>query len=92
MLSYSSTEMSSPVLDTIRPRSDRVLPGAAQRDERVVALVVREVEPGRPAGQLASRVARLLELRDERAQLCGGRRAVEAADAEVDRVHLAAAD
>ena len=71
---------------------DRVLARMTQRDERVVALVVGEVEPCRPADELAPGVPRPLELGDERAQLRGRRRAVEAADAEVHRVHLAAAD
>ena len=72
---------------------DRILARLPQRHERVVALVVGEVEPGRPARRArapASRAHSSSGTSERSSAARGG--AIEAADAEVDRVHLAAAD
>ena len=71
---------------------DRVLARLAKRHEGVVLLEVGEVEAGHPARELDGRVAGPLELRHERGELGPRRRAVHAADAEVDRMHGAPAD
>ena len=71
---------------------DRVLARLPQRDERVVLLVVGEVEARDEARQLDRGVARPLELGHERLQLRARGRAVGAADAQVDRVHGPPAD
>ena len=84
--------MSRPRFETSRPSSIGVGVGLGERDELVVLLEVGEVEPGGEADGLERELARALELVDERRQLPLRRRAVEAADPDVDRVHLAAAD
>ena len=69
-----------------RPCSDRVVARIAQRDERVVLLVVGEVEAGDPADGLQRVVAGLFEAGGERGQLAPGGHPVEATDLHVDRV------
>ena len=84
--------MSRPPLETDPAALDRVLPGLRERDELAVDVALGEVEAGRPAHRLERGLARALERLDERAQLAARRRTVEAADPNVDRVDLAAAD
>ena len=66
--------------------------GVPQRDEVVVALAVGEVEAGGPAHRFERRLARPFQLLGERLELAAARRAVEAADAHVDRMDLAPAE
>ncbi len=85
--------MSRPLFETSRrPAVDRVAALLRERDELVVVLEVGEVERRRPGDGVERGVAGPDELRLERGQLGGLGRPVEAADADVDRVHLAAAD
>src|SRR5579862_8160078 len=70
---------------------DRVLAGLRERDELAFDRAFRELESRDPANRLERRLARTLERVDERPQLTRGGRAVEAADAHVDRVDLPSA-
>ena len=74
------------------PALDRVLAGLGQRDEVAVDLALRELEAGRPAHRLERRLAGALERLESVRSSRARRRAVEAADADVDRMDLAAAD
>ena len=71
---------------------ERVLRRVAQRDELVVEVEVREREAGGPRQERFGLAARGLELRDEGRQFRRGRRAPEAAHADVHGVDLAPAD
>ena len=81
-----------PRSETIRPRSIAYSSGCESATSSQSTVALGEVEAGRPADRLERGLARALERLDERAQLAPRRRAVEAADADVDRVDLAAAD
>ena len=74
------------------PALDRVGAGRAQRDELEVLLEVGARQAGRPRHRLARELARHLELLDDRGELRARGGAVEAAEADVDRVDLAPAD
>ena len=71
---------------------DRVFAGLVERDELVVLLVVREVEARRDLHRRERDLARTLKLLDQRRELSLARRAVQAADPDVDRMDLAPAD
>src|SRR5438874_60156 len=81
-----------PRLDAIRPRSIGIFAGLGQSNELVVALVVGEVEACRKPNRLECELPRPLEPWHERGELALARRSVPTADADVDRVHLSAAD
>ena len=84
--------MSRPVLETT-PALDRVLARLPQRDELVVALEVGEVEARPSSATVSSAASRAHSSSARRAPAArAARRPVEAADAHVDRVDLAAAD
>ena len=74
------------------PPLDRVRPRLGERDELALDGALGEVEPSRPAHGLERGLPCPLQRVDERPQLPPRRRPVEAADADVDRVDLAAAD
>ena len=71
---------------------ERIAVRRRERDVLVLGLEVGHLEAARQAHRLERELAGALELLDERAQLARPRRAVEAADADVDRMDLAAAD
>ena len=77
---------------TMRPSSIAYVALLGQRNELTGNLAFGEVEARRPAHRLERRFACALERIDERAQLRARRRAIEAADAHVDRMDLATAD
>ena len=74
------------------PALDRVGVRRAQRDELEVLLEVGARQAGRPCHRLARELPGHLELLDDRGQLRARGGAVEAAEADVDRVDLAPAD
>ena len=71
---------------------DRVVGRVAQRDELVVVIEVREREACHPDDGLQCELAGLVQPGAQAVGVAPVRRAVEAADADVDRVHGAAAD
>ena len=81
-----------PVGRRSRPRSIAYVSGRRERDERAFDLALGKLEPRRPADGLERGLAGSLEGFDQRSQLAARGRAVEAADADVDRVDLASAD
>ncbi len=82
-----------PAVGDDAPALDRVLVRVRERDELAVDLVARGSRSLPSSGTVSSGdLARPLERLDERRQLALARRPVEAADADVDRMHLAPAD
>ena len=71
---------------------ERIFVRVSQRDKSVVPLALGKVEPSGPAHGFDRCIARPFEAFGERLEFAPARRAVEAADAHIDRMDLAPAE